>query len=166
MSQATLHLVSGLPCSGKTTYSRKLAQSEVGSTLFCLDQWLISLFTRYSIRDVGRDEHVRRVLACRELMWESAGPLLKLGASVIFDDGFFYREHRMLAIRRAQDHGARSVIHHISLPVTEIKERLNTRNAKLPEFNFFIEGSMVDDFAKLYQVPAEDEGAAVVRVTP
>ncbi len=60
----TLHLISGLPASGKTTYAAEL-RKKVNGVLFNLDRWLITLFGRYSLPDVGQDEHTRRVLACR-----------------------------------------------------------------------------------------------------
>ena len=66
---ATTHLISGLPCSGKTTYAVGL-RAELNSVLFSLDRWLITVFGKYTIAEVGPEEHLRRVLACRELIWE------------------------------------------------------------------------------------------------
>jgi predicted kinase len=63
----TLHLISGLPCSGKTTYAVGLT-ADADCVLFALDRWLISTFGRYSISSVGHEGHTRRVLACRELI--------------------------------------------------------------------------------------------------
>ena len=73
---ATLHLMSGLPCSGKTTYARALS-ADLNCVLFTLDRWLITAFGKYRIADVGHPEHVRRVLACRELIWDSARSSLR-----------------------------------------------------------------------------------------
>jgi predicted kinase len=42
---ATLHLISGLPCSGKTTYATGL-RADLGAALFSLDRWLIIAFGR------------------------------------------------------------------------------------------------------------------------
>ncbi len=78
---AIAHLISGLPCSGKTTYSKGLS-SDLNSVHFSLDYWLITAFGAYSIEFVGHEEHVRRVLACRELIWRSAVPLLVRGVDV------------------------------------------------------------------------------------
>src|SRR5687768_14542668 len=94
---ATTHLISGLPCSGKTTYATGL-RTEIDAALFSLDRWLIIAFGRYSIDDVGHEEHVRRVLASRELIWGAASELLRRGADVILDDGFFLRENRMRVV--------------------------------------------------------------------
>ena len=40
---ATLHLISGLPCSGKTTYAAALG-ADANAALFSLDRWLITAF--------------------------------------------------------------------------------------------------------------------------
>jgi predicted kinase len=159
----TLHLISGLPCSGKTTYSRRLHESR-DSVLFTLDQWLITLFGRYSIADVGHDEHVRRVLACRELIWTSGSELLRRGVDVILDDGFFWRANRIQFIERARASGAATTTHVVSAPLDIVRDRLRTRNAHLPEFNFWIDENTLDQFVGLYEAPAADEGAEIIRV--
>lgn len=40
---ATLHLTVGLPCSGKTTFARQLAQ-EINALLLTQDVWHVKLF--------------------------------------------------------------------------------------------------------------------------
>jgi len=162
---ATLHLISGLPCSGKTTYSRALHESR-DSVLFTLDQWLITLFGRYSISEVGHDEHVRRVLACRELIWTTGSELLRRGTDVILDDGFFWKENRKQFIDRAREIGARATIHFVRLPLNILRDRLEARNAHLPELNFRIAAETLEQFLDLYEPPTEDEGAELVLVPP
>ena len=160
----TLHLISGLPASGKTTYALRL-HAEVKGVLYCLDRWLITLYGKYSLAAVGQDEHTRRVLACRELMWESASELLRRSVDVILDDGFFYREHRQRHAAMASDVGARTVIHHIDTPLEIVLSRLERRNADLPRFNFRIDPSTLHGFLAMYERPAPEEGAEVLVVT-
>jgi hypothetical protein len=40
-----------------------------GAVLFSLDRWLIRANGQYSLAVVGRVEHTRRVLACRDLIY-------------------------------------------------------------------------------------------------
>jgi predicted kinase len=47
---ATLHLMIGLPCSGKKTYARQLA-GETNALLLTLDVWHLKLFGH----DVGHE---------------------------------------------------------------------------------------------------------------
>jgi predicted kinase len=160
---ATVHLISGLPCSGKTTYSRAL-QVDLNAVLFILDRWLITAFERYAIADVGYPEHVRRVLACRTLIWDDAAEFLKRGVDVILDDGFFYREHRMRVAEQARRLGAAVRIHHLDAPLDVLESRLADRNAHLPRFNFLIEPETLGSFIEMYERPSADEGAEVVVV--
>ena len=160
---ATAHLISGLPCSGKTSYATRLA-ADVNGVLFSLDRWLITLFGSYSIAAVGHDEHVRRVLACRELIWAAAAEFLRRDVDVVFDDGFFLREHRMQRVMLAKHAGARATIHFFEVPLPVLRDRLESRNARLPPFNFRIDPDLLESFVDLYEVPSENEGADLVLV--
>ena len=79
---ATVHLICGLPAAGKTTYSTAL-KATTGGVHFALDHWLVTAFGRYAIDDVGLDEHVRRVMACRELIWSVAREFLNRDVDVL-----------------------------------------------------------------------------------
>lgn len=159
----TLHLISALPCSGKTTYAIGL-QADLNGVLFSLDHWLITLFGRYEIASVGREEHTRRVLAGRELIWESASELLQRSVDVILDDGFFLRHHRVRHIKLAADLGVRAKIHYINTPVEMMRGRLEARNAVLSPFNFRIDPDTLMEFSSLFEVPSSVEGAEIVVV--
>jgi predicted kinase len=160
---ATLHLISGLPCSGKTTYAAAL-EADANAVLFSLDRWLITAFGRYEIAAAGHQEHTRRVLACRELIWQSAAELLRRGVDVILDDGFFLRDHRMRHITLAEALGAGAKIHYLDTPLETIRLRLESRNALLPAFNFQIDPALLAGFRGLFEVPSSAEGAEVVVV--
>jgi predicted kinase len=160
---ATTHLICGLPCTGKTTYASAL-RADIDGVLFTLDRWLITLFGRYSIDDIGHEEHVRRVLACRELIWNASAELLRRGADVILDDGFFLRDNRMRTIALAKHAGATAKIHFIDTPMDVLQARLALRNANLPPYNFSISAEMLRGFVALFEVPDYDEGADVVVV--
>ena len=160
---ATTHLISGLPCSGKTTYAVGL-RSDVNSVLFSLDRWLITSFGNYSIAAVGHEEHVRRVLASRELIWDVASEFLKRGVDVILDDGFFLREHRTRFVELSRRLGVDTKIHFMDTPMRVIRARLQERNARLPRYNFWIGPDTLEGFLGLFEVPSDDEGAEVVIV--
>jgi predicted kinase len=159
----TAHLISGLPCSGKTTYATRL-RADVNGVLFSLDRWLITLFGNYSIDAVGYQEHVRRVLACRELIWDVASEFLKRDVDVVFDDGFFLREHRMQRVTLAKRVGAKAMIHFLDVPLAVLRARLDARNARLPAFNFRIDPATLGGFVSLFETPSADEGADLVVV--
>jgi predicted kinase len=157
---ATLHLISGLPCSGKTTYSSRL-KSDVQGVLFSLDRWLITSYGRYAINDIGHDEHVRRVLATRELLWEVSAEFLERRIDVILDDGFFWRANRIEMIDRAKRLGAEATVHFVDTPFDLIVPRLIARNASLPRYNFMIEPELLENFVSIFESPTADEGASL-----
>jgi predicted kinase len=156
-----VHLISGLPCSGKTTYATGL-RADVNGVLYSLDRWLITAFGQYAISSVGHEEHTRRVVACRELIWESAIEVIRRSADVILDDGFFLRDNRIRHVGLAHAAGARAKIHFIDTPIDVIRTRLERRNARLPPHNFHIDPETLQGFLGLFESPSHDEGAEVV----
>ena len=158
---ATVHLISGLPCSGKTTYSRAL-RSERNGVHIALDSWLITAFGAYSIESVGHLEHVRRVLACREFIWRRVVALIAQEVDAILDDGFFFREDRKKHINATVELGAQASIHYLRAPAHLLRRRVTARNLHLPRYNFRIDPGMLDVFISLFEVPSMDEGAPVV----
>jgi predicted kinase len=161
--RATLHLISGLPAAGKTTYALRL-KDERDAALFTLDRWLITTFGRYSIADVGHMEHARRLYACRELIWESAVELLRRGADVILDDGFFLRNDRQQYVGRAHELGAATTLHYIDTPLDALRARLIARNRDPGAFHFDLAPELIDTFAAFFEPPSPDEGADVIVV--
>ena len=160
---ATVHLISGLPGAGKSTYAQQL-HLRTGAVVFTLDRFLLTMFGRYHVPDVGGEEHVRRVLACREVIWMAAEQLLVLGSDVILDDGYFLREHRRKVVDAAVPLGASVKIHFIDTPLDEIRRRLMDRNQNLPVFNFAIEPETLQGCIRLLETPSDADGGEVVVV--
>lgn len=160
---STAHLISGLPGAGKSTYAQQL-QFRTGAVVFTLDRFLITMFGRYEVPDVGGDEHVRRVLACREVIWMSAEKLLVHGSDVIFDDGYFLRDHRRKVVDAVVALGAGAKIHFIDTPLNEIRKRLVDRNQNLPVYNFAIQPATLEGCVRLFESPSDADAAEVVVV--
>jgi hypothetical protein len=74
---ATLHLMIGLPCSGKTTYARQLT-AEINALLLTLDAWHFKLFGDDSGEE-HRDEHNERHERVEKIMWDIAEHVLEMG---------------------------------------------------------------------------------------
>src|ERR1700721_443380 len=82
MNMATLHLMIGLPCSGKTTCARQLAV-ETNALLLTLDVWHLKLFGH----DVGHEDHDERHERIEKIMWDVAKHVLAMGGDVVLDYG-------------------------------------------------------------------------------
>jgi hypothetical protein len=164
MDRPTLHLISGLPGVGKTTYARGLSVDS-NTVVFSLDRWLITAYGRYTLSTVGQTEHTRRVRACRDLIWDSASELLRRATDVVLDDGFFLRDHRIRYSSLAAALGAKTRIHHVVAPLDVVRLRLERRNQALPPYNFRIDPDVLVGFQGIYEAPSDDEGAELVVVT-
>ncbi|MFZ0711174.1 MAG: ATP-binding protein, partial [Terrimicrobiaceae bacterium] len=79
---STLHLMVGLPCSGKTTLARKL-EYERSALRLTPDEWQLRLFGQ----DAEAPEHDARHGLIEALLWELASRALVLGTNVILDFG-------------------------------------------------------------------------------
>jgi len=161
---STLHLISGLPCAGKTTYAERL-RDERDAAHLSLDRWLITAFGRYPIETVGYVEHARRVYACRELIWNAAAELLRRGADVILDDGFFLSHDRRQHVALARELGAGATIHFIDTPVEILRARLAARNCNPGDYHFEIAPELLDGIVRFFEPPAADEGADLIVIS-
>ena len=86
---ATLHLMVGLPCSGKTTLARQL-EHERSALRLTPDEWQVALFGQ----DEEEPEHDARHSLIEAMLWKIASRALQLGTNVILDFGFWAREER------------------------------------------------------------------------
>jgi len=123
---ATLHLMVGLPCSGKTSLARKL-EDERSALRLTPDEWQLRLFGQ----DAEEPEHDARHSLIEALLWELASRALVLGTNVILDFGFWAQEEREDYRWRAKQLGASSEVHFLDVPADELLRRLVRRNAQL-----------------------------------
>src|ERR1051325_3346953 len=130
---ATLHLMVGLPCSGKTTLARKL-EREKSALRLTPDEWQIRLFGQ----DAEEPEHDARHSLIEAMLWNIASRALELGTNVILDFGFWAREEREDYRSRAKQLGASSEVHYLDVPEDELLSRLEKRNSQPSQENFLI----------------------------
>lgn len=157
----TLHLMVGLPCSGKTTYARRLgAQEPGGGIVLTPDVWHTALYGDDFSSAASPEEralHDRRHGEIEALMWETAVHLLRLGINVILDYGFWAREERDDFRRRGATLGAHVRIHYMDVPLPELKRRARRRNSENGGDVFAISDQDLEQWAKLFEPPDPDE---------
>ena len=120
---ATLHLMVGLPGSGKTTEAIEL-EHKYKALRLTPDEWQDFLFGH----DIADPEHDERHTKVEELMWKIAVKVLKSGVDVILDFGFWTKSERDEFRRKAHSLRANSKIHYMDVPSDIIWERLSVRN--------------------------------------
>jgi predicted kinase len=149
---ATLHLMVGLPCSGKTTRA-KILEKEYNAIILALDKWHIKLFGN----DTMEKTHDIRHRIIEEIMLEIAERLLILGTNVILDFGFWGKEERMHLKNKAKELGVNFKIHFMDVPKEELHKRLFKRNNELPAGTFEIPKEKMDEYMELFQPPEREE---------
>ncbi len=149
---ATLHLICGLPCAGKTTYAKRL-EPQVSALRLTPDEWHIRLFGH----DVLEKEHDERHDLIEAMQWEVAARVLTLGMNVILDFGFWSVQEREDYRARAAQLGASSELHFLDVPDEVLLERLTRRNAELPEGAAYIPEAKLREWIGWFQPPTQDE---------
>ena len=149
---ATLHLMVGLPCSGKTTLARQL-EKELPALRLSPDEWQLRLFGQ----DVEDPAHSTRHDLIEAMLWELAARLLVLGTNVILEFGFWAREEREDFRSRAKQLGASSEVHFLDVPEEELLRRLAQRNSLPSQGTFQITVERMQPWIGLFQEPTPDE---------
>lgn len=149
---ATLHLMVGLPCSGKTTLAQKL-ERELPALRLTPDEWQIRLFGQ----DAEEPEHDARHSLIEALLWDIASRALELGTNVILDFGFWAREEREDYRSRAKQLGASSQVHYLDVSEDELLRRLEERNSRPSQESFLITEEAMKPWIAFFQKPAPDE---------
>jgi len=149
---ATLHLMVGLPCSGKTTLAQKL-EYELPALRLNLDEWHIRLFGQ----DAEEPEHDARHSLIETALWNIARRVLELGTNVILDYGFWAREEREDYRLRAKQLGASSEVHYLDVPEVELLRRLKRRNSQPSQESFLISEEAMRPWIAFFQKPTLDE---------
>ncbi len=159
---ATLHLIVGLPCAGKTTYARTL-EVEQSALRLTVDEWHIRLYGHDFTLDFIHPEHDARHTTIEDLMWEVAARALQLGNDVILDFGFWGRSEREDYRSRATALGAKSVVHFLDVPEAVLLSRLEDRNTRRPEGTFQISASMLREWMQLFS-GSDRRGTFLIRL--
>jgi len=149
---ATLHLMVGLPFSGKTTLARKL-ERECSALRLTPDEWHVLLFGQ----DAEEPEHDARHRLIEAMLWKIASRALELGANVILDFGFWAREEREDYRLRAKQLGASSEVHFLDVSEDELLRRLDERNSQPSHESFYISINMMKPWIEFFQRPTPDE---------
>jgi predicted kinase len=149
---STLHLMVGLPCSGKTTLARQL-EHEYSALRLTTDEWHTRLFGQ----DANHDEHDARHEIIESLLWDIASRVLSLGVDVILDFGCWVRSQRDDFRSRAKSSGVDFKIHFTYAPEEVLLRRLMERNAQLPHGVFQIPETSLKRWFSIFEPPSNDE---------
>jgi predicted kinase len=148
---ATLHLVCGLPGSGKTTLAKSLEQVRRAVRL-CPDEWLTALFINL------RDEDARARV--ETLQWRLGRKLLGLGVDVVVEWGSWGASEREKLRNEALWQGAQTELYLLDPPLAVLWERVRERRMEDPPCT----REELEKSAALFQRPEDPELATYHKV--
>ena len=148
-SRPTLHLLMGLPGSGKSTFA-KLLQQLTRATRLSSDDYRLMLFSHPTFT---QDEHDNLYT----LLDHNMEHLLQAGHSVIYDANLNRRKHREEKYAVAKKYDAKVVLWWLDVPQQLAKERrLASQNEQLIPDGESAE-RMFERVAKVIELPKKDE---------
>ena len=149
---ATLFLICGLPGSGKTTLAKQLEQTHNALRL-CPDEWITEILSDPS--DIPELDRLRDPV--ESIQWDVAKRTLILGVNVILENGFWSRRERDYFRSEAEALGANVKLHYLEVDMNELWRRISKRNADLPPDTFHVSRENLEEWARSFEPPTEDE---------
>ena len=147
-----IHLLHGLPGTGKSTFARQLAL-KTGAVCLNHDEWMIALYGNNPPAELFADYH-DRVL---NLIWEMAAEFARRGIDVILDHGFWTRMARDQARMKSVEIGAAPLLYTMDCPPEVADSRVLRRNQTLGKSALYIDQAALDLFRTRYEPLGADE---------
>lgn len=159
MPVARLHVLCGLPGSGKTTFSKRLITATRAIRL-ANDEWMLELFGP----DLPELRFRPAAQSIERLQWDLAEQLLSRGVDVIWDYGAWSRAERAQLLKRCQRAGAEFRLYDVRCDFEEAVRRVLRRKEEHPASQLSINREAMLAFRAKYEAPSPDEGFAIVVV--
>ena len=149
---ATLFLICGMAGAGKTTYARQL-EKQCAALRFSPDEWIDEIIEEAS--DKAELDRLRDPVEA--LQWATAQKVLRLGVSVILENGFWSKQERMALRAQARALGANVELHYLEMAKDELWHRIEKRNADLPAGSFLVTEQELESWLAAFEPPTPAE---------
>lgn len=147
-----LHLMVGLPGSGKTTWARQIADI-TGAIRLTPDEWQ----TRLRGNDAYLPDHDRLHDSVEAIMRDLAEDLLQRGVDVILDFGFWSRQERDELRFFARGLGADCTTHYAAASHAVLERRRVERIADAPADKFCFSAATLAEWIGRFEPPNASE---------
>lgn len=151
---AKVILICGKICSGKSTYAERLC-ADNKAVLLSVDEIMLSIFGQYA-----GDRHNEYVINVQKYLFDKSLEIIQAGVDVIFDCGFWTKEHRNYAKDFYRQLGIPCELHCIDISEEEWQKRLDKRNKAVTagETNaYYVDEALKEKFEAGYEPLSEDE---------
>lgn len=154
------YMMLGLPGSGKTTFSKRIAASQK-LTRFSLDEDYFARVGNHQQKQ--RDEAIEKeVIADINARIQAE---LSQGKSVILDFCPWRAQDRVEYISWLRSLGAEPIVYYFDVPRDELLKRLENRNAQESSEHQYMTSEMLDDFYQRFDPPQPDEADTIITTT-
>jgi len=151
---ATVYLICGKICSGKSTYAAGLRKARHAVLLSC-DEITLAIFGQH----IG-EKHDLVVERTQQYLFRKALEILSDGIDVILDWGFWQKAERDEARQFFALHGIAAEFHYIDVAEDTWQARIDQRNAAIDPENpdaYYVDAALKLKFGALFEPPAPDE---------
>lgn len=151
---STVHLICGMPGSGKTTLAKQI-ESHCKALRLCPDEWISSI-----IKDKSDKNELDRLREPVEgVIWDLTKKLLTFNVDIILENGFWSRDERLELLRGAKQVNpqVKVILHYLDLSVEDLWQRIQKRNLELPENCFHITRKELNQWMRWFTPPNEEE---------
>ncbi len=151
---AKIILMCGKICSGKTSYSKKLAK-ETGAVRFSSDEMLSAIFNPNE-----NEYHDKYIDNIRNYLAQKAVEVATAGAVVILDWGFWTKTSREDIVTLLKSHNIDYEWHYMDICEASWKRNIMARNTAVKNkqtTDFFVDDALLDKLNSLFEPPTKSE---------
>ncbi len=153
---SVLHLICGLPGSGKTTLAKEL-ENTLGAIRMNPDEWIKDIWPPKISESEGgkyRDQ-------VEQLQWKIGKKILESGTDVIIEWGTWGREEREKLRDEAWKIGSKVKFYYLEVSKDTLIERITKRNKNLGKYEFYMPEDQLENDINKYmsqiQIPDKEE---------
>ena len=146
---ATIYLICGKICSGKTYYAKELAEKKNALILSCDE------LSRIIDRNISIDSDKYDIIAKElqsYLFWRAAD-ISSHGVNVILDWGFWTERDRAALSYFMNDHGFKHEWHYLDVSEERLKKNIEKRNSHPSAFDYFVDEGLLEKCLSRIEVP-------------
>ena len=146
---ATIYLICGKICSGKTYYAKELAKEKNALILSCDE------LSRIIDRNVSIDSDKYDIIAkeLQRYLLLRAADISNHGVNVILDWGFWTERDRTAATFFLTEHGFRHEWHYLDISEERLKQNIEKRNSHLTDSDYFVDEGLLEKCLSRFEVP-------------